>query len=181
MVLVVLRRIAIAAPMLLATRLLPGAWSDPFVYAVLGVLPGLAVADLSLPRAPVSCRLAAGLVAAPMVTALLGVASIRLGLDVRGAAIAIGLIGMVGWTLVAVAVRSPASDGAGAADAIPAAAWTIALGLAVAVALPPLINPYIPVRSDSWTHGAIVLRIIDAGLPPEDPRFAAISVRYVWF
>src|SRR5262249_20423331 len=59
------------------------------------------------------------------------------------------------------------------------ALWS--LGIAVAVALPFLVNRYVPVRGDAWTHAGLVWEIVHRGLPPEDPRFAGSPLHYVWF
>src|SRR5439155_1575134 len=48
------------------------------------------------------------------------------------------------------------------------------------IALPGIVNPWIRVRSDTWLHGAIALEILDRGIPPHDPRFAGLTLNYVW-
>jgi hypothetical protein len=56
-----------------------------------------------------------------------------------------------------------------------------AAGAAVLVALPLLVNPYLQIRSDAWTHAGIAHEILARGIPPEDPRYAGLPLNYVWF
>jgi hypothetical protein len=49
------------------------------------------------------------------------------------------------------------------------------------VAVPMLLNPYLRVRSDGWVHAGIALEVLERGLPPQDPRFAGLTLNYVWF
>src|SRR5262249_26011786 len=48
------------------------------------------------------------------------------------------------------------------------------------LALPCVVNPWIRLRSDTWLHGGIALEILDRGIPPQDPRFAGLTLNYVW-
>src|SRR5262249_34344556 len=55
-------------------------------------------------------------------------------------------------------------------------AWS--LGLGAVVALPALVNRYVPIRGDAWTHAGLVWEIVQRGIPPEDPRFAGLALNY---
>jgi hypothetical protein len=61
------------------------------------------------------------------------------------------------------------------------AALGTAVGLAVLVAIPPMVNPYVRTWSDAWFHSAIVLEIARNGVPPGDPYFGGIPLYYFWF
>jgi hypothetical protein len=60
-------------------------------------------------------------------------------------------------------------------------ALMLAAGFAALVAIPPLLDPWILARSDAWVHGSLVWELLDRGFPPEDPRFAGLTLNYVWF
>ncbi len=49
------------------------------------------------------------------------------------------------------------------------------------IALPLLINGELRVRSDAWTHVALVREILRGTYPWHDPRFAGQPLRYFWF
>jgi hypothetical protein len=173
-------RVPIVALLLLAARMLPGGASDPAVYLLLGVLPGLVITDLMLAGDPPLTRVAVALAVGPLAGACLGVGFMSAGVDLAHAARLLVWTAAIGWALAG-SILPRRTDAAPATPAPPRAVTWVALGLAFAVALPPLLNPFIAIRGDSWTHGAIVIRILEGGIPPEDPRFAAIPLHYVWF
>lgn len=43
------------------------------------------------------------------------------------------------------------------------------------------LNHFLLVRSDAWTHACYVREILDRGVPPMEPRFPDVSIRYMWF
>ncbi|MBI1796941.1 MAG: hypothetical protein HYR74_07805, partial [Candidatus Eisenbacteria bacterium] len=178
-----LRRVAIAAAILLGARSLPGVWADLTAYVQLGVLPGWIVVDLAAPRVARPVRWALALAAGPLIAACAGYGLMALGRDTVGAARLLAWAMPVAWVASgSLRARVATARGAGDPDPpLPAAVPWMALGLATAVALVPILDPFIAVRGDSWAHGAIALRILDSGVPPEDPRFAAIQLHYVWF
>jgi hypothetical protein len=180
----VFARIVTAAALSMAARALPGVWGEIAVYAVLGVLPGWIMVDATLPRSAPLVRWALAFAIGPLVTACLGYTLLALGRDVPSAtrgllwAMPVAFLGAGAFIRRAAAGSAPASD---VATPAPRAVWALAIALGLAVALVPVLNPFIAVRGDSWTHGAIAYRILDAGVPPEDPRFGAITLHYVWF
>ena len=176
----VLWRVPIVVVLMLAARSLPGGASDLAVYLLLGVLPGLVLTDWLLAGEPALTRTAVALAVAPLASACLGAALIRAGVDLAHAARLLSWTAAVAWVLSGTVLRRPERT-ATETPAAPQAILWCSLGLALAVALPPLLNPFIAVRGDSWTHGAITIRILEGGIPPEDPRFAAIPLHYVWF
>ncbi len=56
----------------------------------------------------------------------------------------------------------------------PALLWTGAVALLLAG------NPFLIEFSDAWFHGAVVERVTQLGVPPEDPFFAGIPLLYFW-
>lgn len=54
---------------------------------------------------------------------------------------------------------------------------TAACGIVVASYL---INRYLLVYADAWHHASVTYEILDRGVPPLDPRFPDIAIRYMW-
>jgi hypothetical protein len=54
-----------------------------------------------------------------------------------------------------------------------------ALGVALAVLVAHVLNPELTLRSDGAFHAAVV-RAAERSLPPEDPFFAGLPLRYAW-
>lgn len=172
------RTLAVACPALLAALGLaaPGTTGAALLYPLLGVLPGLVVARLLPIETGPLARLGLGLAAGPLVTSVLGWGLIAAGLPVAIAARAIAAGAILAWTA---AWRRPPALPWREAGARFALLW--AAGAGALVALPLLLNPWLRIRSDSWTHAGIVFEILERGLPPEDPRFAGLPLNYVWF
>ncbi len=76
-----------------------------------------------------------------------------------------------------------AGDGTAAGDdeEIPAAAWLVGLLALAAVALILLPEPWRRSNSDAWFHTAVVFEMARAGVPPQDPYFAGLTLQYFWF
>ena len=60
-------------------------------------------------------------------------------------------------------------------------AWLVGLALAAVVAVLVVANPWLRQGSDAWFHTAVVAEIERAGIPPDDPYFAGMSLQYFWF
>lgn len=162
----------------LAGLFAPGLAGQVGVYVWLGVFPGMAAARALLPRAGSATRWTLGLLLSPLVSALLAWALVRGGLDLLTAS---RLIGMGGWLLFAGEARTLGRADE-AADEAPLTrfAWGWIAAAMLFAALPPLLNPWILIRSDTWVHGAIVQEILHHGFPPMDPRFIGMKLNYVW-
>jgi hypothetical protein len=189
-------RVFLVAPSLgllaLASRFFPAPFGALLAYVGLGLLPGLGVATLIMPAWSLGARLTLGLALSPLVATLLALPMLQAGLDLSAAASAVVVIAVA--TLVVASLRDRGASGGAVApggDAeLPLEAlrgtpdgrfvllWS--LGLAVAVAIPALVNRYVPIRGDAWIHAGIVWEIVHRGLPPEDPRFAGLTLNYVW-
>jgi len=63
---------------------------------------------------------------------------------------------------------------------IPNTLLLISAGFAFIIALLYIVNPFLTVRSDSWYHASVVNEILDRGIPPMEPRFPDIKIRYMW-
>jgi len=150
------------------------------LYPALGVLPGMAVAGLMFPSAPLRSRAVVGLALAPLVAATVGWLLVSRGLAPAAAAHAIALGAGPIWVFTELfAARGPRLAGDDAR-------WerrtiVLAFGTALLIAIPPLVNVLARVRSDSWIHAGIVWDVLDLGFPPQDPRFAGLTLNYVWF
>lgn len=159
--------------------LAPGVPGVVGAFTWLGVFPGLALARLVLPRAGATTRWTLGLALSPLASALAGVALLAAGQPLATAA---HLIAVGGWLLFAggearALGRVPADPDDRPLDRV---AWAWVLGACAVVAL-PLLDPWIRVRSDTWTHAGIMWEIVTRGIPPQDPRFAGLTLNYVWF
>lgn len=178
-----LRRAALLAGLSLGVRWVPPGWpGDLAAYPWLGLLPGLVLSEAFLPAASRLARLSVGFALAPLTSAVVGWLLVSAGLDLPRAAWTIAGAAGALWVALGARRRDAAHAAvAGEESGVPRLAWALAAGLGLVVLLPPLLNPYIAVRGDTWTHAGIVVRILERGLPPEDPRFAGIPLHYVWF
>jgi len=172
--------VLLALSVLAAAGLLaPGLAGRAGLYVWLGVFPGMAVGRLLLPRAAGITRWTLGLALSPIVSAVAGWALLRAGFDLATGA---KLVGVAGWLLFA--GGEARSIGAGTDDphAAPVTrfAWAWSLGAAAFVAVLMGLNPWSLVRSDAWTHAAIIGEIRLHGVPPTDPRFLGLHLNYVW-
>ncbi len=157
----------------------PGLAGQLGSYVWLGVFPGLAIVRLLLPRASTVNQWTVGLALSPLVSTLFAAALLAGGLPLTTSA---RLIGIAGWLLFAGGeARGHTADPN--ENAAPSQRWVWAASLAAGlfIAIPPLLNPWILVRSDGWVHGALVWEIAHHGVPPVDPRFIGMHLNYVWF
>lgn len=151
------------------------------IYPALGVFPGLAVALILGWRWSRGRRWLIGLTLSPLVSASAGWALMAAGLPLSSAARAVALAGFVSWALLE-ALRAR-HDEAPPEEGEPLPAWVRwwSLGLAAAIALPPLLNPFVYVHNDGWVHAGMAWEIAVRGMPPQDPRFAGMPINFVWF
>jgi len=169
---------AIALGALAAAALtLPGRWGQAALLPFLALFPGLAIARLAFADHPRLTRAAFALALSPLVVTLGGWALLALGMPMPIAARLLAGAGALGW-LAAESGAIPLAPARGGTDR---ALLLIAGALALSVLVPPFVNAYIAVRGDSFTHAAITLRILEHGVPPEDPYFAGMRLNYVWF
>jgi len=157
----------------LAGPRLPGLAGEICSYLWLGVLPGLGVIALAGGALGGAQRWTVGLALSPLLSATIGAL-----LASRGVPLATGAfwIGAVGAAAAILGGFLPRPEGAPPSRAF---RWWPLLAAAL-MALPCVLNPWIRVRSDTWIHGALVLEILDRGIPPQDPRFAGLALNYVW-
>ncbi len=174
---------ACALALVAAFGLLAPGTAGPIILAVGPTLfPGLLVVSLCLPRAGALERWTIGAALSPLVVALVGWAGVRAGLAPATMLRALTFVAVVGAIATEAALARRATpapqDGDGRARR---AVALMAILAAAAVALPPLVNRWILVRSDAWVHGALVWELLLRGFPPQDNWFAGIMLNYVWF
>jgi hypothetical protein len=157
---------------------LPGPWASGRFFA-LCIAPGAAVLLLFCPRVfrntvrAAAAVLLASAVCAPASFYLL----LRLLGNPSGALVAFSLMwGVLLGSAYLWRSRLPAED--------PEGGWRSLLligGASLFVALPLLLNAELRLRSDAWTHIALVRKILENPYPWTDPRFAGQQLRYFWF
>jgi len=151
------------------------------IYPALGVFPGLAAALVLGWRWSRGRRWLIGLTLSPLVSASAGWALMAAGVPLPSAARAVALAGFAAWAVLE-ALRARSGEAPAEAGApLPRAVRWLGLGLAGAIALPPLLNPFVYVHNDGWVHAGLAWEIAVRGMPPQDPRFAGMPINYVWF
>lgn len=157
----------------------PGLAGQAGAYVWLGVFPGMAVARLLLPRGAALTRWTLGLTLSPMVSAGLGWALQRAGLDLVTAA---RLVGLGGALLFAGGEARTLGARPDDPDAAPVTrfAWGWVLGAVAFVVACLALNPFSLIRHDAWVHAAVIGEVRLHGAPPVDPRFIGLPLNYVW-
>ena len=157
---------------------LPGVPGAIALFPLLGIAPGLLLAEAVPMRSGSIARWALALAASPLLSCVLAWALLQAGLPLPVAArvVALGALlsfGALAWVRARRAAAEPAEEGARFAA-------TLAILAGFTIAFVMLVNPWIRVRGAAWVHGGIVWQILERGIPPEDPRFAGLSLQYVW-
>jgi hypothetical protein len=154
-----------------------GAAGAVAAYAMLMIVPGFAL-YLSIESDPEWVEaLAAGLVASPVLVALVAVPALALGSGVLAPDRA--LIAAAGAVTVLAAVR----PGSVRCALPPRHALVLAAFLALVCVLTaylPLTEEWWRIRSDAWAHRAYIAEIADFGVPPQDPYFLGFPLQYMW-
>jgi len=146
-------------------------------HGALAVAPGLLAWGLFLRRE----RPAVGVFAALALGPVIGLAAILPGFlwAVRSSSIvfpaAIALAVAAAAVALRIAPTERADEEGGARRILPVLAV-----LLVAAALLPLVNPWWRVRSDAWFHAAFAIEARDFGVPPIDPFYSGMPLRYFW-
>ncbi len=149
------------------------------LYPLMGVVPGLALAEaLPLARGTIA-RWALALSVAPLVSAASAWGLMQAGVSLPVAARVVAAGGWVLWLAVAWLRRPRPLEASAAGGTRFAAVFALIAGATIASVM--VLNPWIRVRGDAWTHAGIVWQILERGIPPEDPRFAGLPLQYVWF
>jgi hypothetical protein len=166
----------------LASEWLPGVPGQLAQVPLLGAFPGLALAWALFPSASRTARWVIGLALAPLVSSVAGWALMAGGGDPAVAARVIGWAAWLAWVVRMSRPRRPEALLDSGLE-VPGSGTVAFVGvaLAVAVAVPHFVNPWMLVKSDAWNHAGIVYQILERGMPPEDPRFSGLRLNYVWF
>ncbi|UCF05092.1 MAG: hypothetical protein JSV33_14405 [bacterium] len=145
-------------------------------YILVVFLPGLAIGRILFrgSQGGVDTLLHAG-VLSPFVSVVFAVVVLLSGFDLRVAFIATSVVSLAvymiaGFVFPAVKIRSTEER----------SVLVLAAVLAILVALPLLANPVLRLRSDAWFHAAVSESIAAGGIPPTDPYYAGIQLRYFW-
>jgi hypothetical protein len=153
---------------------LPAALAFPALAVTLAIAPGALLARRLAPGWPADTRWSLVLVGSPFAAGG-AITLLRLsGLDTAGAmrAVAIAVLALA----VFHALRRQPEPGPRAPHGWPA---RLALGFGLAVLALHAFVPELSLRSDGAFHAGVV-RAIERELPPEDPFFAGLRLRYFW-
>ena len=146
-------------------------------YGALAILPGVIPWALFAPRARPARGALIALALGPVVTVVLLAAGFSLAAPPSSCVLplALGLSVVSALSLRRIRPSEPAREEGGARTILPLLA-----ALAVVIALLPLANEWWRVRSDAWFHAAFAIEVRDFGIPPQDPFFAGLPLRYFW-
>jgi hypothetical protein len=155
----------------------PGPLGAALTYPALGFVPGAVLMRwLRLGRGRVT-RTALALALAPLVTTIAAWGFVAAGLDLPAAARLVAVLAWIAWC----AGRLRPAGGTEVDREPVLVPAIIALGFGGVIALIFFGNPVIQIRSDGWIHAGIVAEIMARGIPPQDPRYAGLTLNYVWF
>jgi hypothetical protein len=146
-------------------------------YGALAILPGVLPWALFARRARPARGAFIALALGPVVSVVLLAAGFSLATPPSTCVLplAIGLAVVSLLSLRRLRPSEPAQEEGGAATALP-----ILAALVLVIAFLPLVNEWWRVRSDAWFHAAFAIEVRDFGIPPEDPFFAGLPLRYFW-
>ncbi len=168
------------AALVAAGWFMPGVIGDWGLFPMLGVFPGVALATMLPLERGAFARWTLGLALSPLVVTAAAWALMSAGLTLPAAARIVAVAGLALWVLAE--LREARRDGsAGETREGLRFAWCWSIGAAAVVAVVMFVNPYLRIRGDAWVHAGIIWEIIERGIPPQDPRFAGLTLNYVWF
>jgi hypothetical protein len=160
----------------LALSSIGGPAGAPARFLSIVLLPGISILFLVFgERMGVSEACLFGGALSPLVLTLVAAAFILGGWGIESVPALINIFFLV--VLVAGLLMRGSSE---RREMVPPLAWLGALALAALVIVPLLVNPALRMRSDAWFHAAVAESIGRSGLPPDDPYYAGIQLRYFW-
>ncbi len=161
---------------LLGVSFLGGPAGDVARCASIMMLPGVALLFLLFGEhigATDACLF--GGILSPLVMTLAAIPFARTGADLRAVA------SIVPIACMALLLSGLFLRGAGVRTRpVMPRAWIGALILGLLVIVPLVANPALRIRSDAWFHAAVAESVARGGIPPDDPYFALIQLRYFW-
>lgn len=145
-------------------------------YILVSFLPGYAICTLLFgkPAGAVDSFLRAG-VLSPLVCAAVAAVAILSGLDFPAALVMTSVLSMA-----VLAIAGLRKDGAGYRSPGDWKVLALIAALTLLVAVPLIVNPVLRIRSDAWFHAAVSESIARGGIPPGDPYYAGVQLRYFW-
>ena len=153
-------------------------WPTPLawlaVVVVLAIAPGAWLARRVLPEAPHDARVALALLLAPFACAVVS-SLLRMVLPEPRSAARV-LVSVIALLAAAEALRPRQRASTALGER---AGWLGAGFVAVSILLAHAANPVLGLRSDGAFHLGVVRAVLQ-GLPPEDPWFAGLPLRYFW-
>ncbi len=159
---------------------LPGPIGHAAAHVALGFTPGLGLALLLLPRGARTSQITLGAALGPMLSTSGAWALLVLGRSWPETATILLGVGLLLLALgLAAARRRPEDEEQG--PGMDGVGWAILALAVVLVSLPPALNAFNRIRSDSWIHAGIAAELLEHGVPPIDPRFAGMPINYIWF
>jgi hypothetical protein len=116
------------------------------------------------------------LILSPVLVSLALILLAWAGLDLHTSTIICGIV----FTILALSMI-PASRGA-PDDALSVSRLVVAAsaGFAAIIVVSYISNRFLIIRSDAWFHGCVVRDILARGIPPMEPGFPDVPIRYMW-
>jgi hypothetical protein len=153
---------------------LPGPLAAALLTLTLGIVPGALLVRALAPDEAGDARAATALLLSPCLgggaMVLLRLAGLGVAPATRALALALAL---------ASAWKALRPGGRAATAASDRGVWLLAVGAGAALALAHVLSPALSARSDGAFHAGVVWAAARA-LPPEDPFFAGLTLRYFW-
>lgn len=165
----------LAATLVLApSAVLPQPFAFAAVVIVLAIAPGAWLARRVLPEAPHDARVALALLLSPFACALVVSLLRQWAPDARAAARVFATLVALLASAEALRPRARATTALGARSG-----WALALAVGALILLSHALVPMLALRSDGAFHAGATHAALRA-LPPGDPWFAGLPLRYFW-
>ncbi len=85
------------------------------------------------------------------------------------------------YLLLLIALLKGLQHSTGVPLPVPNSIFLVSVPFCAVIAITYILNNYLLVYTDAWHHISVVNEILDRGIPPMEPRFPDVPIRYMWF